>query len=226
MATPELKLDMLRALLERPGHRMSSWPFQDGTVPNEDQYEALVELIEDAPNDVRAFEGSPWAEPQQDGTSRNHKPNNVRLTPSGIQWAREHLSQELGGSWHERSRNYLEALRAMDSDDRRQSVAPRAFDNGMAVVSWLLQSYPFRYVLSLFSFVAGVTEGLTRSTSKNFFLAYVWRALKIVLAIKLALLLSSLWPFGGDGVNGGDLARSLLQRAGEVLIRFADQTSN
>lgn len=84
----------------------------------------------------------------------------------------------------------------MDSDDHRRSAAPHAFDNGMAAVSHVLQLPGVRHVLSPFSFLAGVTEGLARSTSKNFWLAYVWRAVKITVAIKRALAASSLLPFG------------------------------
>lgn len=152
MADLALKRKMLRALLERPGQRMSSWPFQDETVPNEDQYEAIEELIADAPRDVQAFDGSPHVDRQSDGTVIGYKPNNIRLTRSGIEWAREHLSKELGGSWQERSSDYLEALRAMDSGDRRRSAVPRAFDNGMAAVSRFLQMPGVRHVLSVFSF--------------------------------------------------------------------------
>lgn len=198
---------------------MSSWPFQDEDVPNQDQYEALVELTADAPNDVQAFDGSPYAEQQPDGTITSYTPNNVRLTRSGVGWAREQLSQELDGNWQERSGDFLEGLRGMDSDDRRRSAAPRAFDSGMATVSQVLQLPVVRHVVSVFSFVAGVTEGLTRSTSKNFWLAYVWRALKIAVAIKLALAASSLLPFGGD------LARDLALEASEILRRFAEGDS-
>ena len=195
---------------------MSSWPFQDEEVPDKDQFEALVELIADAPQDVQAFDGSPYADQQSNGSITIYTPNNVRLTRSGVEWAREQLSQELGGNWQERSGDYLEALRAMDSDDRRQPAAPRAFDNGMAAVSQVLQLPAIRHVLSVFSFLAGVTEGLTRSTSKNFWLAYVWRAVKIAVAIKVALAASSLLPFGGD------LARDLALEASEILRRFAE----
>ena len=219
MIDPILKRRMLRALLKHPGQRMSSWPFQDEDVPNKDQHEALVDLIADAPNDVQAFEGSPHAERQSDGSITNYTPNNVRLTRSGITWAREQLSQGLGGNWQERSGDYHEALRAMDSDDRRQSAAPRAFENGMAAVSQVLQLPAVRHVLSVFSFLAGVTEGLTRSTSKSFWLAYVWRAVKIAVAIKVALAASSLLPFGGD------LARDLALEASEILRRLAEGDS-
>ena len=217
MSEATLKRRMLRALLERPGQRMSSWPFQNEDVPNQDQCEAIFDLIADAPRDVQAFDGNPLVDEQAEGAAR-YTPNNVRLTRSGIEWAREHLSQELGGSWQERSSDYLEALRAMDSDDRRRSVVPRAFDNGMAAVSRLLQMPAVRHGLSVFSFLAGVTEGLTRSTSKNFWFAYVWRAVKIVVAIKLAFAASSLLPFGEDVMR--ELARHgsefLAQLAGEV----------
>lgn len=192
-----LKRRMLRALLERPGQRMSSWPFQDEEVPDAFQYKAIRDLIADAPRDVQAFDGSPKAETDSEEND-SYKPNDVRLTRSGIEWAREHLSQELAGSWQERSSDYLEALRSMDSDDRRRSVVPGAFDNGMAAVSRLVQMPAVRHLLSVFSFLAGVTEGLTRSTSRNFWFAYVWRAVKIAVAIKLALAASSLLPFGGE----------------------------
>ena len=216
VAYPTLKREMLRKLLDAPGQRMSDWPFQSADIPGKYQYEALEDLIAEAPSDIQAFDGEPDATLRTDGAT-HYSPNHIRLTMAGIAWARERLSRELDGDWKARRRDHLEGLRAMDSDDRRRPVVPLAFDRGMTTVSWILQMPILRYLLVLFSFLSGVTEGLTRSTSKNFWIAYVWRAVKIVIAIKLALAVSSLLPSVSDMTKGLELALETLLKplAGE-----------
>ena len=211
---PALKRKMVRALLEEPGRRMTSWPFQEADVPEEDQFKALEAIVQEAPKRSAMFEGAPHIGENSNAAASKYLPGGMRLTKDGVEWARRWLAKSPEGTWSERSADHLEGLRAVETDDERQAPDPEAFDRGMQAVSRLTQAEGIRHMLKAASWLGGVVEGLSRSTSSNFFVAYLWRAFKIALAIKIALHASSWLP-------GDELLRDLLREVSEVGLRMA-----